>query len=106
MKRRIKTPEELGQEIPPTASELWRAWKERSIILTHTQTAILGLERKTDVYNWLYSIGIQPDRYQIKKTNSRYQPYTGSRHDHIEIRFSHSEDLAFIKMSGIIPEQK
>ena len=82
----------------PTASELWRQWAERRIQLSHWQTAELGLERTTDVYNWLYSIGIQPDRYIVRKASYG--------RGHIEIRFSHAEDVAFIKMAGIIPEQK
>ena len=82
------------REIPPeqpSASELWRQWSERALILTHAFTRQKQLERKSDVYNWLYELGIQPDRYIIRKSSG-----TG----HIEIRFMEQADLAWIKMSG------
>ena len=85
---------------PITTAELWRQWESRSLMLSHTDTTKLGLQRKADVYDWLYSIGIQPDRYMVRKATSRTGYY------HIEIRFSHAEDLAFIKMSDLLPEQK
>lgn len=84
---------------PSSISELWRQWESRSLMLSHTDTTKLGLQRKADVYDWLYSIGIQPDRYIVRKASSRTGYY------HIEIRFSHAEDLAFIKMSDLLPEQ-
>jgi len=87
---------------PITTAELWRQWESRSLMLSHRDTGTLGLQRKADVYDWLYSIGIQPDRYMVRKAtgNHRYV-----RDNHIEIRFSHAEDLAFIKMSDLLPEQ-
>ena len=85
---------------PITTAELWRQWESRSLMLSHTDTSKLNLTRKADVYDWLYSIGIQPDRYLVRKATSRTGYY------HIEIRFSHAEDLAFIKMSDLLPEQK
>ena len=75
----------------PSASELWRQWSERALVLTHAFTRQKQLERKSDVYNWLYELGIQPDRYIIRKSSG-----TG----HIEIRFMEQADLAWIKMSG------
>ena len=81
---------------PITTAELWRQWESRSLMLSHTDTSKLGLQRKADVYDWLYSIGIQPDRYMVRKATD---------YNHIEIRFSHPEDLAFIKMSDLLPEQ-
>ena len=84
---------------PSSISELWRQWESRSLMLSHTDTTKLGLQRKAHVYDWLYSIGIQPDRYIVRKASSRTGYY------HIEIRFSHAEDLAFIKMSDLLPEQ-
>ena len=83
---------------PITTAELWRQWESRSLMLSHTDTTKLNLTRKADVYDWLYSIGIQPDRYIVRKASYG--------RGHIEIRFSHAEDVAFIKMAGIIPEQK
>ena len=80
----------------PTVSELWRAWEPHSIVLTSRQCTELGLERRTDVYEWLYGIGIQPDRYIVRKGKW----VSGS----IEIRFGYPEDIGFIKMSGIIPD--
>ena len=79
----------------PTVSELWRAWQPRVIVLTKGQCNTLGLGRKADVYDWLYSIGIQPDRYIVRKA-SRYSS------GYIEIRFKSDSDMAFIKMSGLI----
>ena len=82
---------------PTSTAELWRQWESRSLMLSHRDTGTLGLQRKADVYDWLYSIGIQPDRYMVRKATD---------YNHIEIRFSHPEDLAFIKMSDLLPEQK
>jgi len=76
-------------------SELWRLWKPRSITLTTAQTSELGITKRAHVYDWLYELGIQPDRYIVRKAS-----YGG----HIEIRFGYSEDLGFIRMSGIIPD--
>jgi hypothetical protein len=76
-------------------SELWRLWKPRSITLTTAQTTALGISKRAHVYAWLYELGIQPDRYIVRKAS-----YGG----HIEIRFGYSEDLGFIRMSGIIPD--
>ena len=81
---------------PTSTAELWRQWESRSLMLSHTDTSKLKLSRKADVYDWLYSIGIQPDRYMVRKATD---------YNHIEIRFSHAEDLAFIKMSDLLPEQ-
>ena len=77
---------------PPTQSELWRQWSERGLILEHAFTKQKQLERRSDVYDWLYELGIQPDRYIIRKCDD----YRG----HIEIRFREQADLAWIKMSG------
>jgi len=82
---------------PSSISELWRQWESRSLMLSHTDTTKLGLQRRADVYDWLYSIGIQPDRYIVRKASYG--------RGHIEIRFSHPEDLAFIKMSDLLPEK-
>jgi hypothetical protein len=79
----------------PSISELWRQWKSRSITLTTAQTTALGISKRAHVYDWLYELGIQPDRYIVRKAS-----YGG----HIEIRFGYSEDLGFIRMSGIIPD--
>ena len=79
----------------PTQSELWRAWAHNSLPLSEQFCTESGLERKTDVYNWLYLLGIQPDRYLIRKGS-----VWGTR---IEIRFSHPEDLAWIRLSGMVP---
>ena len=79
----------------PSISELWRQWKSRSITLTTAQTTALGISKRAHVYAWLYELGIQPDRYICRKAS-----YGG----HIEIRFGYSEDLGFIRMSGIIPD--
>ena len=76
----------------PTQSELWRAWADNSIVLSEAFTRKTGLERKTDVYNWLYELGIQPDRYLIRKSSVWGK--------HIEIRFLERADMAWIKMSG------
>ena len=90
MGNRFKHREEQARE--PTQSELWSAWEPHSLLLSNTFTKTLGLERKTDVYNWLYELGIQPDRYLIRKS----EQYS----IHIEIRFRDKADLAWIKMSG------
>ena len=90
MGNRFKHREEQASE--PTQSELWRQWSERSLILDNTFTRDRGLERKSDVYNWLWELGIQPDRYLIRKSEQYGK--------HIEIRFGSAEDLAWIKMSG------
>ena len=90
MGNRFKHREEQASE--PTQSELWRQWSERSLILDNTFTRDRGLERKSDVYNWLYELGIQPDRYLIRKSK-----LWGT---HIEIRFMEKADMAWIKMSG------
>ena len=76
----------------PTQSELWRAWADNSLTLSMAFTKQQGLERKTDVYNWLYELGIQPDRYLIRKSDAYGV--------HIEIRFQEKADLSWIKMSG------
>jgi hypothetical protein len=81
----------------PSVSELWRAWQPRQVILSKHQCAELGLSRKPDVYDWLYSIGIQPDRYIVRKASPSYIGF-------IEIRFKSESDMAFIKMSGIVPK--
>ena len=85
-------------EIPaePRISELWRLWKPRSIVLTTAQTSALGISRRVHVYDWLYELGIQPDRYIVRKASYG--------RGHIEIRFGYPEDVSFIKMSGIIPD--
>ena len=90
MGNRFKHREEQASE--PTQSELWSAWEPHSLLLSNTFTREQGLERKTDVYNWLYELGIQPDRYLIRKSEQYGK--------HIEIRFRTPEDLAWIKMSG------
>lgn len=85
-------------EIPaePSISELWRQWKSRSITLTMAQTSALGISKRTHVYDWLYELGIQPDRYIVRKASYG--------RGHIEIRFGYAEDIGFIKMSGLIPD--
>ena len=80
----------------PTVSELWRAWAERRVVLSKHQCTELGLSRKSDVYEWLYSIGIQPDRYIVRKAGRRSMGF-------IEIRFQSDADISFIRMSGIMP---
>ena len=80
----------------PGYSELWRQWKPRSITLTVAQTRQLGITKRAHVYDWLYELGIQPDRYICRKASSG--------RGHIEIRFGYSEDVSFIKMSGLIPD--
>ena len=82
---------------PITTAELWRQWESRSLMLSHTDTSKLGLQRKADVYEWLYSIGIQPDQYIVRKASPSYIGF-------IEIRFRSESDMAFIKMSGIVPD--
>ena len=96
MGNRFKHREEQASE--PTQSELWSAWEPHSLLLSNTFTKTLGLERKTDVYNWLYELGIQPDRYLIRKSE-QYGV-------HIEIRFLEKADLAWIQMSGHADEDK
>ena len=76
----------------PTQSELWRAWADNSLPLSDKFCTERGLERRTDVYNWLYELGIQPDRYLIRKSK-----LWGT---HIEIRFLEKADLSWIRMSG------
>lgn len=86
------------QQIPapePTVSELWRQWAERSITLTIAQTSALGITKRAHVYDWLYELGIQPDRYIVRKASYG--------RGHIEIRFGYPEDISFIKMSGMVP---
>ncbi len=80
----------------PTVSELWRQWEPHQIVLTVHQCRVLGLERRSDVFEWLYGIGIQPDRYIVRK--GRW--VSGS----IEIRFGYPEDISFVRMSGLIPD--
>ena len=80
----------------PGVSELWRLWASRSIVLTTAQTARLGISKRAHVYAWLYELGIQPDRYICRKASSG--------RGHIEIRFGYSEDIGFIRMSGLIPD--
>ena len=80
-----------------SVSELWRQWESRRVILSKHQCNELGLSRKPDVYDWLYSIGIQPDRYIVRKA-SRYSI------GFIEIRFKSDSDMAFMKLSGIVPK--
>ena len=96
MGNRFKHREEPASE--PTQSELWRAWADNSLPLSAKFCKERGLERKTDVYNWLYELGIQPDRYLIRKSE-QYGV-------HIEIRFLEKADLAWIKMSGHADEDK
>ena len=79
----------------PSVSELWRLWEPRRLILSVSQCRELGLRRRSDVYEWLYSIGIQPDRYIVRKASGP---------GYIEIRFGYSEDISFVKMSGLIPD--
>ena len=90
MGNRFKHREEQASE--PTQSELWRQWSDNSLPLSDKFCRDHGLERKTDVYNWLYELGIQPDRYLIRKSK-----LWGT---HIEIRFREKADMAWIKMSG------
>lgn len=78
----------------PSVSELWRAWSIRSVVLSKQECVDRGLHRKTDVYEWLYTLGIQPDAYIVRKA-SRYS--TG----YIEIRLLSDSDMAFIKMAGL-----
>ena len=68
---------------PITTAELWRQWESRSLMLSHTDTSKLNLTRKADVYDWLYSIGIQPDRYLVRKATSRTGYY------HIAVSYTH-----------------
>jgi len=86
----------MENQAEPSISELWRLWKPRSITLTTAQTTALGISKRAHVYNWLYELGIQPDRYICRKASSG--------RGHIEIRFGYAEDVSFIKMSGIIPD--
>ena len=86
----------MENQAEPGISELWRQWKPRSITLTTAQTTELGISKRAHVYDWLYELGIQPDRYIVRKASYG--------RGHIEIRFGYSEDLGFIRMSGIIPD--
>ena len=78
----------------PSVSELWTQWESRAVVLSKQECVDRGLHRKTDVYEWLYTLGIQPDAYIVRKA-SRYS--TG----YIEIRLQSEADMAFIKMSGL-----
>jgi len=86
----------MGTPAEPTISELWRQWASHSILLTTAQTSELGITKRAHVYEWLYELGIQPDRYIVRK--AQYG------RGHIEIRFGYPEDVSFIKMSGILPD--
>ena len=93
----VTTMKNHDTEPEPTVSELWRAWAPRRVTLSKHQCSELGLQRKADVYEWLYSIGIQPDQYIVRKASPSYIGF-------IEIRFRSESDMAFIKMSGIVPD--
>ena len=93
----VTTMKNLDNQPEPTVSELWRQWQPRRVTLSKHQCTELGLQRKADVYEWLYSIGIQPDRYIVRKASPSYIGF-------IEIRFKSESDMAFIKMSGIVPD--
>ena len=93
----VTTMKNLDNQPEPSVSELWRAWQPRRVILSKHQCAELGLSRRPDVYDWLYSIGIQPDRYIVRKA-SRYSS------GFIEIRFKSDSDISFMKLSGIVPK--
>ena len=93
----VTTMKNHDTEPEPSVSELWRAWQPRRVTLSKHQCNELGLQRKADVYEWLYSIGIQPDRYIVRKASPSYIGF-------IEIRFRSESDMAFIKMSGIVPD--
>ena len=80
--------------VEQTASELWRAWEHRAVVLTQQDCVDRGLKRKTDVYEWLYTLGIQPDAYIIRKADRRTPGY-------LEIRFASDADIAYIKMAGL-----
>ena len=85
-------------------SELWRLWEPRSIVLTTAQTTALGITKRAHIYNWLYELGIQPDRYIVRKASIKPVRDIKYGRGHIEIRFGYSEDLGFIRLSGIIPD--
>ena len=83
----------------PTASELWTAWAANAWCLTATDCSERGLTTISQVRDWLYGIGIQPDRYIVRKGNNH--GYARRPICQIEIRFGYSEDLAWCRMSGI-----
>jgi len=92
-KHRITTPAE------PSQSELWNTWASNAWRLTATDCSERGLSTISTVRDWLYGIGIQPDRYIVRKgLNHGYDRRPICQ---IEIRFGYSEDLAWCRMSGI-----
>ena len=92
-KHRITTPAE------PSQSELWTAWEPNAWRLTATDCTERGLSSISTVRDWLYGIGIQPDRYMVRKGLNH--GYARRPICQIEIRFGYSEDLAWCRMSGI-----
>ena len=70
---------------------LWSEWESRSITWhIRDPERELGIDRLTRraFWEWLYTIGLQPDAYLWQKTAGR-----------IEIRFASEADLAFYRMS-------
>ena len=78
-------------------AEAWRAWanhsyeirRETLLQLIHADQPHQFTITTSACRDWLYSIGLQPDQYLIKKTS----------YSHIEFRFATSTDLAFFKLS-------
>ena len=92
-RHRITTPAE------PSQSELWNTWAANAWRLTASDCSERGLSTISTVRDWLYGIGIQPDRYIVRKGNNH--GYARRPICQIEIRFGYSEDLAWCRMSGI-----
>lgn len=71
---------------------LWAEWENRSVRWHREDLGraigIYPVTRKA-IWNWLYSIGIQPDCYIVQKSGYGY----------LEIRFRSDSDLAFYRMA-------
>ena len=97
-----------------TEKEFWRSNKKHSITVNRSKLCrLMGISIRemasistAHCRHWIYSIGIKPDEFMVKKAG--YDQYPSSRHsmgfgEDIEFRFT-ADAYSFAKLSGIFDE--
>ena len=97
-----------------TEKEFWRSNKKHSITVNRSKLCrLMGISIRemgsistAHCRHWIYSIGIKPDEFMVKK--SGYDQFPSSRHsmgfgEDIEFRFT-EEAYSFAKLSGLFDE--
>lgn len=96
-----------------TEKEFWRSNKKHSITVNRSKLCrLMGISfmemsgmNTTHCRNWIYTIGIKPDEFMVKKAGYDQFPTRQSMGFGEDIEFRFTEDAySFAKLSGIFDE--